>query len=55
MELKQFTRSIYSPVRVSMQILSTSLMNRGARISAPVSTVAGFQNVSHGVALDAAR
>ena len=41
--LNQFTRSIYSPVRVSMRILSPSLMNRGTRISAPVSTVAGFR------------
>src|SRR5699024_3246735 len=37
------TRSIYSPVRVSMRMTSPSLMNRGTRRVAPVSTVAGFR------------
>ena len=44
-ELQAFISVSYthlSPVRVSMEILSPSLMNRGTRTSAPVSSVAGF-------------
>ena len=35
-------RSIYSPVLVSIRILSPVLINSGTLISAPVSSVAGF-------------
>src|SRR5690606_37426937 len=37
-----FTRSTYSCVRVSILIVSPTLMNSGTAIVAPVSTVAGF-------------
>lgn len=38
-----FTRSTYEPSRVSTRILSPILQNRGTRISAPVSSVAGLR------------
>lgn len=37
------TRPTYEPSRVSISIVSPSLMNKGTRTSAPVSTVAGFK------------
>ena len=37
-----FTRPTYEPSRVSISIVSPSLMNQGTRTVAPDSTVAGF-------------
>jgi len=37
-----FTRPTYEPSRVSISIVSPSLMNKGTRTVAPDSTVAGF-------------
>ena len=43
LDIGVYALSIYSQVRVSTRILSPSLINSGTRISAPVSTVAGFK------------
>ena len=38
-----YARSMYSPVRVSIRIISPSVMNMGTRIYAPVYRVAVFR------------